>query len=152
MNLVTSWIDASQIYGSFKCQTDNLRLFQSGQLKTMNLTTDESDDSNVSNPLSSKLKPLLPRHATNHECKSPSKLCFNAGDDRVNDQPGLTMMHSILVREHNRIANELERINPNWNDEIIFQETRKIIIAMTQHITFKYVILIFGYIYNGISI
>ena len=139
LNLVTSWIDASQIYGSFKCQADNLRLHKSGQLKT-------SDDN-------SKLKPLLPRHATNHECKSPSKLCFNAGDDRVNDQPGLTMLHTLLVREHNRIAKELEDINPKWNDEIIFQETRKIIIAITQHITFKYVILIFVYTMhcNGIS-
>ena len=131
LNLVTSWIDSSQVYGSFKCESDNLRLHQSGQLKTL------------SHPLSSnssKLKPLLPRHATNHECKSPSKLCFNAGDDRVNEQPGLTVLHTLLVREHNQMAKQLEYLNPKWKDERIFQETRKIIIAITQHITFKYVI------------
>ena len=131
LNLVTSWMDSSQVYGSFKCQADNLRLRVDGQLKIL------------PHPLSSKLfelKPLLPRHATNHECKSPSKLCFNAGDDRVNEQPGLTVLHTVLVRQHNRMAKELGCLNPDWNDEKTFQETRKIIVAIIQHITFKYVI------------
>jgi hypothetical protein len=41
--------------------------------------------------------------------------------DRVNEQTVLIMVHTLFVREHNRIAIELGKINPHWNDETIFQ-------------------------------
>ena len=47
--------------------------------------------------------------------------CFLAGDPRVNEQTVLAMIHTLFVREHNRIASELGKINPQWNDETIFQ-------------------------------
>jgi hypothetical protein len=125
LNLVTSWMDSSHVYGSFKCQATHLRLHEGGRLKSL------------SHPLGSHFRKILPRHATNHECRSNSKLFFNAGDDRVSEQPGLTTLHTLLVREHNRIASELQFLNSDWNDEKIFQESRKIIVSINQHITFK---------------
>ena len=45
------------------------------------------------------------------------------GDLRVNEQPTLGAIHLLWVREHNRIARELKKINGHWNDERLFQVT-----------------------------
>ena len=54
------------------------------------------------------------------------------GDRRVNEQPGLTVYHTMWMREHNRLARILKTINPHWDGETVFQETRKIVIAEMQ--------------------
>lgn len=63
--------------------------------------------------------------------------CFLAGDFRVNEHTALTVMHTIWLREHNRIASTLRRNNAQLSSDQIFQTTRNIIIAMIQKITYK---------------
>jgi len=52
-----------------------------------------------------------------------------AGDVRVNEQAGLTAMHTLWLREHNRLATELMESNPDVEADLIFEATRNIVIA-----------------------
>lgn len=54
----------------------------------------------------------------------------------MNEVPHLTMFHTCFVREHNRIVDVLKSINGHWDSETLYQEARKIIGALLQHITY----------------
>uniref|UniRef100_A0A914UMF8 Peroxidase n=1 Tax=Plectus sambesii TaxID=2011161 RepID=A0A914UMF8_9BILA len=119
ISIISAYIDASQVYGSDDCVASSLRAEDDGLLKT-------SDDGK-----------MLPKSPDNGFCRSDSIDCFLAGDIRVNENIALTSVQTLWLLEHNRIATELKGINPSWDDETLYQETRKIIIAMHQHINYK---------------
>lgn len=126
INQITSFLDASNVYGSTRESRNSLRLFRGGKMKFKDLIT---------------LKSLLPalEDPLEDECLSKSKHihCFKGGDSRANEQPGLSSMHTLWLREHNRLVEELAVLNPHWGDQRLFHEARKIIGAQMQHITYN---------------
>lgn len=74
-----------------------------------------------------------------------SRLYFSLGDRRANQNTQLTVLQILLLREHNRIATVLSHINPHWDDETLFQEARRILIAEYQHINYhEYLPIVLG--------
>lgn len=131
LNQLTSYLDASQVYG----YNDDVAL------DLRDLTTDHG--LLREGPTIPGHKPLLPYAAGQfvdcHRNPLESSInCFVAGDIRANEQVGLLAMHTIWLREHNRIARVLREMNPHWNGEKLYQEARRIVGAEMQHITYQH--------------
>lgn len=41
------------------------------------------------------------------------------------------------MREHNRLADDLRILNQHWDDERLYQQSRRIVIAEYQHIIYN---------------
>lgn len=133
-NALTHWIDLSAIYGSTKEEDRFLRSTDDRRLLAFSRTR-SGEEIPPSCPLGRGGGPHI--EACDLLCEEPERKCVFSGDFRVNEQAGLTVEHTIWIREHNRIAKELSRINPGWNDERVFQEARRINIAVFQHIVYN---------------
>ena len=85
----------------------NLIILGRGQLRTL------------SDPASSDNHPLLPLDEEHRDCvfERVEQQCGLAGDERAAEQPLLTALHTMFLRLHNSVADELANINPTWNDE-----------------------------------
>src|SRR5262249_11940860 len=66
----------------------------------------------------------------------PQTSLFAAGDVRANENVELTALQTLFVRNHNRIAGELQKEHPGWTDGQLYQEARKINIAEYQAIVY----------------
>ncbi|MGH0114390.1 UNVERIFIED_CONTAM: hypothetical protein FKN15_005872 [Acipenser sinensis] len=131
INQLTSYIDASNVYGNSHHDSEEIRDLASQRGLLRQGIVQRSG------------KPLLPfatgppTECMRDENESPIP-CFFAGDHRANEQLGLTTMHTLWFREHNRIATELLRLNPHWDGDTIYHEARKIVGAQMQHITYSH--------------
>ncbi|VDI27331.1 Hypothetical predicted protein [Mytilus galloprovincialis] len=120
INLLSSHVDASFLYGNQHNLTLELRVPNSFLMKT--------DPGN-----------LLPTRKGGSCLKlTNNDRCPFAGDKRNHESPNLGLNHLIFVREHNRLSTQLHELNPCWSNEKVFQETRRIIIAQVQHITYNH--------------
>ena len=131
INLITSWIDGSMVYGSDSIRARWLRTFRNGKMKTstgnflpFNTVTGEEADA---------IDPNAPTMANDsgHTVKT-----FVAGDVRAAEHPGIAGMHTIFVREHNRICDRLVALGLR-GDELIYQMARKEVGALIQAITYQ---------------
>ena len=120
LNEISAWIDASNVYGSDEERANALRTNDgTGKLKTSE----------------GNLLPFNTEGLPN--AGGPATTLFLAGDVRANEQVALTAMHTLFVREHNRLAEQYASENPNWDGERIYQKAREIVGAQMQVITYK---------------
>ncbi|XP_037072367.1 chorion peroxidase-like [Pollicipes pollicipes] len=127
VNLLTAFIDGSGVYGPHESRAAQVRAGEGGRLLMQEGALLPRDPPGV------QIDTELP-------CLSPDpegRPCFLAGDVRATEQSGLATVHTIWMREHNRLARRLERVNPEWDDEQLFQEARRILGAEIQHITYN---------------
>jgi peroxidase len=122
INTLTAYIDGSMVYGSDPTRANTLRSFSGGHLATsagnlMPLNTTGLPNGTGGNPFTNQF--------------------YLAGDVRSNEQIGLTAVHTLFLREHNRLADAIAAANPTWTDEQIYQKARKITGAEIQAITYQ---------------
>ncbi|MFP4121402.1 MAG: peroxidase family protein [Coleofasciculus sp.] len=131
VNEITAYIDGSSVYGSDLERANFLRSGEGGKLKTSagNLLPFNTANLPNANPFG----------------VSPDNL-FIAGDVRANEQIGLTAVHTLFVREHNQLAEEIaaDPTTPEKAadaglsvDNYIYQTTRRIVGAQIQAITYN---------------
>lgn len=90
MNLASSFLDGSAIYGNTASTVEKLRSYDAG---LVNITA--------------------------------CRVCH------------ANALYSAILREHNRIAINLAQLNRHWNDETLFLESKRIVAAEIQHITYN---------------
>ncbi len=130
MNLASGYLDGSFMYGNDNARSVQIRTFSEGKLK--------SDPENGV-PRNSWGFPMA---GHGHVDSSQQRL---TGDPRGNENPGLLAVTGVWVLEHNRLCDELSKQFPKWDDNRLFHEARKRVIALLQHVTYsEYIPLLIG--------
>ena len=128
-NTITTWLDGSVVYGSDAQRADWLREHRDGRLKVSYHQTGD----------------LMPRADYGNDPSTPGMSfagfnfsgSFVAGDGRANEHVALLSMHTLFVREHNRLADVISERNPDWTDEQIYQYARHINIGLIEAVTYE---------------
>lgn len=119
-NEITSWIDGSMVYGSDDERAAALR-------DTTNTHLLAVSDGN-----------MLPFNITGlANANIGTDVLFLAGDVRANEQVGLTVMHTLFVREHNRMAQNIMDDNPGADPDDVFETARRLLVGKIQYITYN---------------
>lgn len=105
MNRATSYLDLSLIYGNHESELEQIRSYECGKFRM--------GPNNV-----------LPVDVNGNYIPSMKRFTM---------APMASIWPSLFVRNHNNIATRLAALNPQWDDETLFQEARRINIATFQY-------------------
>ena len=107
INTITGWLDGSQVYGSDAVKAASLRTAD-GHMKT-------SEGDNL---------PIVDG-------------AFVAGDVRAAENPDLTALQVLFVREHNYQVDRLHEEHPNWSGDKLYETAKAITTAEMVNITYS---------------
>ena len=134
-------IDLCPLYGLDAEQTDALRLKSDdprlwGRLKTQARADGDyapflfGEDGGIK----PEFKALCPPLGLDDDApKEVRDSIFAFGGDRANGAPQVSMMNTLFLREHNRLAGELAAAygaRPDWDEERVFQTARNVNVAL----------------------
>src|SRR5215216_1355308 len=111
INTVTGWLDGSQIYGSDAATAASLRTAD-GHMKMS-----AGDNLPIVNTDQGK--------------------AFVAGDVRAQENPDLTALQVLFVREHNFQVDQLHKEHPNWSGDRLYETAKAITTAEMVNITYS---------------
>ncbi|MCG8331460.1 MAG: T9SS type A sorting domain-containing protein [Chitinophagales bacterium] len=131
-NLITAFVDGSGVYGSTEAHAFWLRSFEGGKLKTSagNLPPYNTYNGEYNAPID-------PNAPNMDNATGIFEKIFVCGDVRANENPLLLSFHTIFMREHNRLCDELLIEHPDWTDEELYQHARKLVGAQIQAIVYN---------------
>src|SRR6476661_5033220 len=109
INTITGWLDGSQVYGSDAATAASLRTAD-GHMKTS---------------------------AGNNLPIDPQSGMFMAGDVRAQENPDLTALQTLFVREHNYQVDQLHQEHPNWSGDKLYEMAKAITTAEMVNITYS---------------
>ncbi|WP_336489441.1 peroxidase family protein [Methylobacterium nigriterrae] len=106
VNAITGWLDASMVYGSDAATAASLRRPDG------HMATSSGDNLPIVNG------------------------SFVAGDVRATENPSLTALQTLFVREHNLQVDRLHAAHPDLGGDALYDQARAIVTAEIQHITY----------------
>ncbi len=109
INTITGWLDGSQVYGSDAATAASLRTAD-GHMKTS---------------------------AGNNLPIDPQSGMFMAGDVRAQENPDLTALQTLFVREHNYQVDQLQKEHPSWSGDKLYEMAKAITTAEMVNITYS---------------
>jgi hypothetical protein len=133
-NLLTAYLDASHIYGLSLDTSNSLRVSRAANSSQSSSKGELRVSPGFAN---SAERPYLPLDGGG---------AFLAGEGRANENMALTSIHTLFLREHNRLARALVALNPQWSDERVFLESRAILQVSCDHFLFDFMSMSIIYI------
>ena len=107
VNAITGWLDGSMVYGSDAATAASLRLPDG------HMTTSAGNNLPIENGQ------------------------FLAGDVRAQENPSLTALQTLFVREHNYQVDQLKADHPDWSGDQLYSQARAIVSAEIANITYS---------------
>lgn len=124
INAMTSAVDLGGVYGTNDLR--NTALLENDRFGGLTGRMKTSGDN------------LMPLNSVNaFNAPDPSDRFFLAGDSRSNENPILTAMHTIFLREHNHFAELVKQRIPSLPPRDVYEYARKLNIAQFQKIVYE---------------
>ncbi len=131
-------VDLTPLYGHDPAMTKALREGEGGRLKFERIGDEEYP------PLLCDRNGAVKEEFKSIEVIGMSRLDIEQrrtllamGSDAANGHIGYATINILFLREHNRIARELERKHSDWDDERLFQTTRCILTVVLLKLTIE---------------
>ena len=96
-----------------------LKLFEPGGMRFNPEFTDELGKPLLDTPL-----------GIDHTTPEMRETLFAVGGDRANAVPQVSMLNTLFLREHNRLADLIVQSHPDWNDQRVFDAARAVVTVM----------------------